>query len=245
MTRVIAEIGVNHEGDIDRALSMIDDCAEQGVWAVKFQLFVPELLDARPEKVRQLHGWTLNKKEWMRCRRRAAKHGLAFGASCFDDPSVELLRSLGADFQKVACGQRWPTMKWVAPLHFESYTRSMTPRPGVIPLLCVPKYHANLKDYLPIPFWARGISDHTGSPRNYPYGSGGSSLARGFEYAEVHVTDRSGVPDEVVSWLIGDLKHYMDDANHVDTSEPVRRTRVELDRPINGQRVAWLRGVDA
>ena len=41
---VIAEIGVNHDGSLDRALDMIDSCARAGADAVKFQSFRPDRL---------------------------------------------------------------------------------------------------------------------------------------------------------------------------------------------------------
>ena len=34
---VIAEIGINHEGQIDKAIKMVDDAASMGCECVKFQ----------------------------------------------------------------------------------------------------------------------------------------------------------------------------------------------------------------
>lgn len=55
MTKFIAEIGSNHNGDLDRALAMIRACKDAGFNAVKFQalnieaMFAPEVLAARPD----------------------------------------------------------------------------------------------------------------------------------------------------------------------------------------------------
>ena len=42
--RIIAEAGVNHNGDLDRAYALIDVAAEAGADFVKFQSFVPDAL---------------------------------------------------------------------------------------------------------------------------------------------------------------------------------------------------------
>ena len=39
---VIAEIGINHEGDISKAIKMVDDAADSGCECVKFQCHVIE-----------------------------------------------------------------------------------------------------------------------------------------------------------------------------------------------------------
>jgi len=41
-TYIIAEIGPNHNGDINLALQMVENLAETGVNAIKFQITVPE-----------------------------------------------------------------------------------------------------------------------------------------------------------------------------------------------------------
>ena len=37
MVKIIAEIGINHDGDYNKALELIDSCFESGVWGIKFQ----------------------------------------------------------------------------------------------------------------------------------------------------------------------------------------------------------------
>ena len=64
MTRFIAEIGSNHNRDLDRALALIDAAAQAGAKAAKLQvfhvedLFAPEVLAAR-EELRARRAWEL------------------------------------------------------------------------------------------------------------------------------------------------------------------------------------------
>ena len=44
---IIAEAGVNHDGDLDKALSLIDAASRSGADAVKFQTFVAARLVTR------------------------------------------------------------------------------------------------------------------------------------------------------------------------------------------------------
>ncbi len=52
---VIAEAGVNHNGDLVRALEMVDVAATAGADAVKFQTFKTENISTRPAPKAQLH----------------------------------------------------------------------------------------------------------------------------------------------------------------------------------------------
>lgn len=64
---LIAEIGGNHEGNIQWALQMIEDAAESGANAVKFQSYsASELVNSKLDKTRFDHfnNFILNDKEW-------------------------------------------------------------------------------------------------------------------------------------------------------------------------------------
>ena len=117
---IIAEVGVNHNGDLGRALALIDAAAEAGADAVKFQAFKAEALataDA-PKAAYQVRqtGTGQSQAEMLRALelgpaafRRIAEHCAAkrieFMATPFDEPSIDLLVSeLGVRVLKVSSG---------------------------------------------------------------------------------------------------------------------------------------------
>jgi N-acetylneuraminate synthase/sialic acid synthase len=127
---VIAEIGNNHQGDLEKAKALIHAAKECGVDAVKFQkrenrvLFTREYYDA-PYDNEQSYGPTygahresleLPKSDWFELSRYAREEGVAFVAAAFDEPSADLLADLGVDAFKVASGDllNVPFLRYVA-----------------------------------------------------------------------------------------------------------------------------------
>jgi N-acetylneuraminate synthase/N,N'-diacetyllegionaminate synthase len=118
-TFVIAEVGVNHNGDLDLAHRLIDVAAEVGADAVKFQTFTPELLAAagapkaeyqvarddagsQLEMLRQLQ---LDRDAHAALQRHAADAGIVFLSSAFDLDAVALLDGLNVPAIKVPSGE--------------------------------------------------------------------------------------------------------------------------------------------
>jgi sialic acid synthase SpsE len=88
VTRFIAEIGSNHNGDRDRCLELVDAAAAAGCGAVKVQmfrvedLFAPEALARHPELAGR-RAWELPLALLEPVRRRCEERGLEFGATPF------------------------------------------------------------------------------------------------------------------------------------------------------------------
>ena len=119
-TLVIAEAGVNHNGDLDLALRLVDAAAEAGADMVKFQTFSADrIVAAHARKATyQLaaggqedtqHGM-LRKLELDRSmhealQARCVARGIRFFSAAFDIDSINLLVALGLDCFKVPSGE--------------------------------------------------------------------------------------------------------------------------------------------
>ena len=111
---LIAEIGINHNGDVDLAKRMIADAAEAGFDAVKFQKREIDLVydQATLESYRespwgttqraQKDGLEFGRAEYDEIDRYCRAVGIVWSASCWDLASFDLTRSYDPPFHKVA-----------------------------------------------------------------------------------------------------------------------------------------------
>lgn len=111
---VVAELGLNHGGDVERALALVDAAAGAGASAVKVQTFVADELVApecpAPAHVREsslrdfFRRFELDEIAHRRIADRARQRGLAFMATPFSFSAVDLLERVGVDAYKIASG---------------------------------------------------------------------------------------------------------------------------------------------
>lgn len=111
---LIAEIGINHNGDIELAKRMIAAAAEAGFDAIKFQkrsipvVYSKEVLDSPRESPwgttqrEQKEGLEFGKAEYDEIDRYCEELGIQWTASCWDLESLEFLRAYDPPFHKIA-----------------------------------------------------------------------------------------------------------------------------------------------
>ena len=119
-TLVIAEAGVNHNGDIGMAVELVARAAEAGADVVKFQTFDTSQVVARhaPKATYQIARTGESDSQYDMVRRlelpREAHatlvetchaHGITFMSTAFDHGSLDLLVKLGVDRLKVPSGE--------------------------------------------------------------------------------------------------------------------------------------------
>lgn len=126
----IAEAGVNHNGDLERAKEMIDAAAESGADAVKFQTFTADRLvaDSAPTATYQdettdaesqselLERYELGRDAHITLQRYCDGRGITFLSTPFDPESADLLDSLDVPAIKLGSGEltNHPLLRHVA-----------------------------------------------------------------------------------------------------------------------------------
>ncbi len=105
---IIAEVGVNHNGDEGLLRELVDVAAAGGADAVKFQLFTPELLCSsvyRKSEIEMLHKYVMPLDLMFRVKEYVASKNLDFIITPFDYESFEDVVKLGSDPIKIASGE--------------------------------------------------------------------------------------------------------------------------------------------
>ncbi|MBI4309498.1 MAG: N-acetylneuraminate synthase family protein [Candidatus Omnitrophica bacterium] len=116
---IIAEIGSNHNGDMDLARTMIDAAKSCGCDAVKFQSWTPDSLIAREEYDRNqkyndsskkhfgslkemVEKYYLRRDQHIELKRHCEGAGITFVSTPFSNEEADLLEELNVPFYKIA-----------------------------------------------------------------------------------------------------------------------------------------------
>ncbi len=119
-TLIIAEAGVNHNGDIQMAKALIDAAADAGADIVKFQTFIAEqLVTGQARKADyQVTNTASNESQYQMLKRmeltgemhdeliaHSARRGIEFFSTAFDLQSLDYLMNLGMKRIKIPSGE--------------------------------------------------------------------------------------------------------------------------------------------
>jgi N,N'-diacetyllegionaminate synthase len=116
--KIIAEVGVNHDGNFNKALNLIDAAKDSGANFVKFQLFKAENLvtinakkaeyqkkyDNSKSQFRMLKKLELSNNEILKIIKYTKTKGIDFLATPFDVKNVEFLKSINQRYIKISSG---------------------------------------------------------------------------------------------------------------------------------------------
>jgi len=115
---IVAEAGVNHDGEVDEAHALIDVAADAGADVVKFQTFEPDSLVSATARtapyqaaasvttqLELLGRYVLPRSAWAELQDHARQRGLGFMSTAFDHDSVDLICDLGVEALKLGSGE--------------------------------------------------------------------------------------------------------------------------------------------
>ncbi|HEX7540549.1 MAG TPA: N-acetylneuraminate synthase family protein, partial [Anaerolineales bacterium] len=111
---VVAEIGINHNGDIDIAKKLIDVAAASGCQAVKFQKRTIKVVYSAEELARPRespfgisngdlkHGLEFGLEQYREINRYCKERKIDWFASCWDEASVDFIDQFSVSCFKIA-----------------------------------------------------------------------------------------------------------------------------------------------
>lgn len=131
--RIIAEAGVNHNGEIDLAIQLIDAAMSAGADFVKFQTFDPDALAApaarkaeyqiattgdQENQLEMLRKLALSASDHRQLFDYCADRGIGFLSTPFDQDSADMLAAVGMEAFKISSGDltNTPLLEHVARL---------------------------------------------------------------------------------------------------------------------------------
>ena len=241
---IIAEIGINHEGDADAAKSIISQL-EGSVAAVKLQSFTPERYASAsdPERLQRLRSFHLSLEEHHELQKEAHRVGLGFVSTPLSEDWVQPLSTI-CDAIKIASGDIdfAPTITAAAesglPVIMSTGTATIEEVDFAVNLFKTHNKAIDIKDYLflmhcvseyPATIEERNIRSITYMRERYGLHVGWSNhvigrlacysaVATGTNLIEVHVTDkREGrkFRDHALSFEATELKDWFIELNQI------------------------------
>jgi N,N'-diacetyllegionaminate synthase len=117
---IIAEAGVNHNGNLDMAHELIDAAVESGADIIKFQSFNTssvvskhaekaayqnQTTDANESQYEMIKKLELDREAHIELIKHCEKDGIKFLSSPFDHESIDLLNKLGLETFKIPSGE--------------------------------------------------------------------------------------------------------------------------------------------
>lgn len=112
---VIPEVGINHEGSIDKAIELVDAAKAAGAEIVKFQCHITDKemipTDMKPGKISNERLWDIIKRceltsgEELRVQKYCAQNGLIYLSTPFSREAADRLARMGVPAFKIGSGE--------------------------------------------------------------------------------------------------------------------------------------------
>jgi len=103
--KIIAEAGINHNGNIKLAYKLIDCAREANVDAIKFQIFSADELQSQKQQYEIIKKLELSRDEHIKLKKYCKMKGITYLCSAFDIPSLKFLHQQKINLFKIPSGE--------------------------------------------------------------------------------------------------------------------------------------------
>lgn len=248
---VIAEIGINHNGSIEKAKRMIRDAKRAGAECVKFQGHVleDEMLESEARKTIPANSkvsiWevmarcALSGKQERELKNYAEKLGLIFLSTPFSRAAADRLHKMGVKWFKIGSGEcnNYPLVE-----HIARFRKPMIVSTGMNDISSIRKTVSILRKYK-VPFALNQCTNMYPTPWNRVYLQAVTKLKKAFPDAVVGFSNHSqGSWAALGAVALGASvleRHFTSNRSWEGEDIPVSMDPAELKMLISGSRAIW------
>ncbi len=248
---VIAEIGINHNGSVEKAKRMIRDAKKAGAECVKFQGHVleDEMLESEARKTIPANSkvsiWevmarcALSEKQERELKKYAEKLGLIFLCTPFSRAAADRLQKMGVKWFKIGSGEcnNYPLVEHVA-----RFGKPMVVSTGMNDIQSIRKTVAILRKHK-VPYALLHCTNMYPTPWNRVYLQAVSKLKKAFPDAVVGLSNHSEGPWAALGAVaLGASileRHFTSDRSWKGEDIPVSMDPAELKMILAGSRAIW------
>lgn len=248
---IIAEIGINHNGSLEKAKRMIRDAKRAGAECVKFQGHVleDEMLESEARKTIPANSKVSIWEVMARCalsgaqekelKRFAESLGLIFLSTPFSRAAADRLQKMGVKWFKIGSGEcnNYPLVE-----HIAKFKKPMVVSTGMNDIASVKKTVAILRKHR-VPYVLLQCTNMYPTPWNRVYLQAVSRLKKTFPDAVVGLSNHSEGPWAALGAVaLGASvleRHFTSDRSWKGEDIPVSMDPAELKMLIQGSRAIW------
>lgn len=247
---VVAEIGINHEGSVEKAKKMIDDAAHAGAECVKFQSHVieDEMVSAAkkviPGNTKEpiwniMVRCALSEKEEREVKRYTEKRGMLFLCTPFSRAAANRLEKIGVLAYKIGSGEcnNYPLIE-----HIARFRKPIIMSTGMNDIPAVRRGVSIFRKYK-VPYALLHCTSMYPTPYEKVRLGGVMQLQKAFPDAVVGLSDHSlGIWTCLGSVSLGASileKHFTSDKKWAGPDVPISIDPGELHDMIVGSRAIW------
>lgn len=248
---IIAEIGINHNGSLEKAKRMIRDTKKAGVECVKFQGHVleDEMLESEARKTIPANSkvsiWevmarcALSEKQERELKHYTEKLGLIFLSTPFSRAAANRLQKMGVKWFKVGSGEcnNYPLVE-----HIARFGKPMIVSTGMNDIPSIRKTVAILRKHK-VPYALLHCTNMYPTPWNRVYLQAINKLKRAFPDAVIGLSNHSKGPWAALGAVaLGASvleRHFTSDRLWKGEDIPVSMDPAELKMILTGSRAIW------